>query len=465
MLPVVAVLVIAVLMLYRHSLRLSKAEANLRISRDRANLDLQMIVHQSRVMQEHQRQPTDALSDCSQPGQRSSQLVAPPYSLPPGPPSSSGPSAAEHEVAHVLLSCAGGQANHQTGQANHQNGQGAGVAAEAVGSGVAALATVPSAAPIPCAVPNQQWHAQSMAGVACGGVAAMATAPSGCGKSWLGFGEALSAAPIPVVAVAPNHQWRALSAGVFGCHDNQCAGVAAMATSCSHPSAARILAPSHGQWHGHSVTCGGVAAASSVPSAAPNGYQYQGYAQSAGMACGDAAPISCAAPLPCAPIASTAAAASYDPTRSLGGCCTSQSTNTTKPTPEQALQLARHSILVAQTQIEVHRVVRTLGMALGATRMESGTIKALHAVLLQLARPGMSDVEAYTATGASRSNFTKWRRRVQNVQLDYGHHNTSPHPASATALPPQAAPMAAPLVAQIATSARVPTSDTRGVWL
>ena len=85
------------------------------------------------------------------------------------------------------------------------------------------------------------------------------------------------------------------------------------------------------------------------------------------------------------------------------------------PTPEQALLIARRDILVAEDQIHVHRVIRTLGLALGATRMEAGTIRALHAVLLQQARPGMHDIEAYRSTGASKSNFSKWRRRVQHI--------------------------------------------------
>ena len=84
-------------------------------------------------------------------------------------------------------------------------------------------------------------------------------------------------------------------------------------------------------------------------------------------------------------------------------------------TPEEAILVARRDIMVAQDQIQVQRVVRTLGMALGASRIETGTAKALHAVLLQLARPGVSDIEAYRSTGASRSNFTKWRRRVQQI--------------------------------------------------
>ena len=96
------------------------------------------------------------------------------------------------------------------------------------------------------------------------------------------------------------------------------------------------------------------------------------------------------------------------------------SNGVTEPIPEQALLVARRSILVAQNQVDVHRIVRTLGTALGASRMEVGTIRALHAVLLQLAWPEMKDSEAYRSTGASRSNFTKWRTRCQNVQSTGG---------------------------------------------
>ena len=126
------------------------------------------------------------------------------------------------------------------------------------------------------------------------------------------------------------------------------------------------------------------------------------------------------------------------------------------PTPEQALLIACRDILISQDEIHVHRVVRTLGMALGATRMVLPTIRALHAVLLQQARPwpGMNDGEAHRSTGASRSNFTKWRRRVELIQSTGGGSAVYEHlvnaflpptplflpPASAPALPPQGAP-------------------------
>ena len=104
----------------------------------------------------------------------------------------------------------------------------------------------------------------------------------------------------------------------------------------------------------------------------------------------------------------------------------------------QALEEALHRIQLAHTDMEVFKVVNLLAVALGARRTEMGTVKALHAVLLQLVRPGISNAEACNATGASTSNFSKWRRQVQKVQLD--HHlylaaQDAPAPA-ATAAPP-----------------------------
>ena len=96
-------------------------------------------------------------------------------------------------------------------------------------------------------------------------------------------------------------------------------------------------------------------------------------------------------------------------------------------TPEQeALLVARRDILAAQDQIHVYRVVRTLGTALKVTRLEVGTVRALHAVLQQLARPGMYDSEAYRSTGASRSNFSKWKRRVAHIQSGRGAEAAQP---------------------------------------
>ena len=183
------------------------------------------------------------------------------------------------------------------------------------------------------------------------------------------------------------------SAGVAGA---ACSGVAATAIV---PFAASIPLVAHYQWHtlsGDVARDGGVAAP--TPSVTPTH----------------------------TPTSSVAAAAAF---HELTGCLGCNQSNTDclaasdgVPTPEQALLIACRDILVAEDQIQVYRVVRTLGKALGATRMEKGTIRALHAVLLQQARPwpGMNDGEAHRSTGASRSNFTKWRRRVEQIQSTGG---------------------------------------------
>ena len=88
-------------------------------------------------------------------------------------------------------------------------------------------------------------------------------------------------------------------------------------------------------------------------------------------------------------------------------------------TPRQeAVSVAFNLAQVARTELEIYKLVRVLARALGASRAESGTIKALHAVLIQMGRPGMSDKEAYSSTGASVSNYKKWKRRVHHARLD-----------------------------------------------
>ena len=88
-------------------------------------------------------------------------------------------------------------------------------------------------------------------------------------------------------------------------------------------------------------------------------------------------------------------------------------------TPRQrAVHVARQRMQIARTNVESNQAAQTLALALGASRTEGGTIKALRAVLQQMDRPGMSEKEAYTSTGASLSNFVRWRRRVQYARLD-----------------------------------------------
>ena len=168
------------------------------------------------------------------------------------------------------------------------------------------------------------------------------------------------------------------------------------------------------------AACSGVAATRIVPSAASIPLvapRHQWHALSGDGFTAAPTPSVASTHTPTSSVA--AAAASHELTGSLG--CSQSNTNCLmasngEPTPEQALLVARRDILVSQDQIHVHRVVRTLGMALGATRMEVGSLRALHAVLLQQARPGMNSTEAYRSTGASKSNFQKWRRRVEVAQ-------------------------------------------------
>ena len=101
----------------------------------------------------------------------------------------------------------------------------------------------------------------------------------------------------------------------------------------------------------------------------------------------------------------------HEPPGSLGG-------QSNMSTGQQALHVARHRMHAASVEVEAHRAIRTLAIALGASRTEGGTIKALQAVLLQLEQPGMSCDEARTATGASMSNFMKWKRRVHQARLN-----------------------------------------------
>ena len=104
-------------------------------------------------------------------------------------------------------------------------------------------------------------------------------------------------------------------------------------------------------------------------------------------------------------------------------------------TPEQALEEACHCIQSAHTNTDrAHQVARTLAIALGAKRAELGTVKALHAVLLQVVWPTMENAEVCTATGASMSTFCKWRGRVH--QLVRLHSATVPPPSSLVSASP-----------------------------
>ena len=96
---------------------------------------------------------------------------------------------------------------------------------------------------------------------------------------------------------------------------------------------------------------------------------------------------------------------------------------------QQAISVAFDRIQVVQTEAEVCKVARALALALGSTRVEMATTKALHAVLLQMTRPGMTDWQAYTSTAASKANFVQWKRKVlkheRGLPLAYATYQVS----------------------------------------
>ena len=82
----------------------------------------------------------------------------------------------------------------------------------------------------------------------------------------------------------------------------------------------------------------------------------------------------------------------------------------------QAVHVARQSLQNTRDGEDICKILRNLCLALGSTRTVSGTIKAVHAALLNLDQP-MAERDAAALTGASLSNFKKWRKRVQHAQL------------------------------------------------
>jgi len=82
---------------------------------------------------------------------------------------------------------------------------------------------------------------------------------------------------------------------------------------------------------------------------------------------------------------------------------------------QQALYMARQRMQISRTDAEINQVINTLALALGAARPENATRKAVFAVLVSLNRPELSDQEVCASTGASLTNFKRWRRRVVNA--------------------------------------------------
>ena len=79
---------------------------------------------------------------------------------------------------------------------------------------------------------------------------------------------------------------------------------------------------------------------------------------------------------------------------------------------QKALHMARQRMQIARTDAEINQVVNTLALALGATRPEDATLKALFAVLVHLNRPEISEREVCASTGASSRSFKRWKSKV-----------------------------------------------------
>ena len=82
---------------------------------------------------------------------------------------------------------------------------------------------------------------------------------------------------------------------------------------------------------------------------------------------------------------------------------------------QQALYMARQRMQISRTDGEINQVVHTLALALGATRTEAASRKALLAVLVLLNRPEMSEEEVCASMGVSSRNFRRWQSRVLNA--------------------------------------------------
>ena len=89
LLLVVLLLVVMLMLCFRRHSRMSRERAILRISRDRANLDLQMISHQVQISVDTGSEDSSSLPDSLSAKRPISRRKAPAISLPPGPPSSS----------------------------------------------------------------------------------------------------------------------------------------------------------------------------------------------------------------------------------------------------------------------------------------------------------------------------------------------------------------------------------------
>ena len=343
--PLSVLLVVAVVLLvlcYRRHSHISRNEANLRISRDRANLDLQMLSHQVKTRVQVQSDESASLPD-SLPAKRRSTA-----SLPPGPPSSS----ASQSVGPVHP---GGGDTDSAGLV--QNTETCSSLAEGV-LGVQGSGTAPSpeTEPTPDRLPTPEAMDAFLVSLLADEEAVLELHNILTPAEAASIGRPAKEEPNPgYLPARPNPEVVASYLPTSGHVIPPVVTVAAVEVVAG-ATVAQQRVPVHVISHG-------------AQEVVDNRLQWQGGNQ------------------PMTP-------------------------------RQQALYVALQRVHFARTEIEIYQLVHMLATALGASRTESGTIKALHAVLIQMVRPGMSEKQACSSTGASMSNFKKWRRRVQHAQLD-----------------------------------------------
>ena len=401
----VGLLVVFVLLVlgYRRHSRVSRNEANLRISRDRANFDLQMMSHQ--VQGRVHFQPDDAASlpdSDSLPSKRATSLrKAHAPSLPPGPPSSANDHEQEEEPALSAAPATWHANRTQIGSAPQQTvarSQWHQPSAMLFSLLQRANFSVPPKRPAPPDEPASTPRAKraftldsppttlpTRASSASGSSIAL---PLGLqGESTQSIGSALTA---PTLGLEDEEDFEPTAAelAAFLADEEVMLEIQALPDLLGCPPARaspEMVADVSVTWQ--QVAAHGVQeAVRSVPDISGS-----------------------------------------TPARKLdGGGSERHLADHGMTRGQQALYMARQRMQIARTDVEIYQIIHTLALALGATRTEAGSHKALLAVLVLLNHPEMDKHAVCASTGASATNFNRWQRRVLNAQAGSSPHTIDP---------------------------------------
>ena len=392
----VAFVVLLVLGYRRHS-RVSRDRANLRISRDRANFDLQMMSHQSQVRVQIQSDESASLPD-SLPSKRSTSLrKAQATSLPPGPPSSSNDQQSvvgQEEEPALSAAPATWLANRFGTEAN---------------SGEAVMAPAPSTAARTFGPFSLLRHASSFSAPP-----KRPAQPESASAPRAKRAFTLDSPPAVLPPGAPSASGSSIAPPP--------AGLQSLAEGKSTQSSdSALTAPALGLEEDFEPTAAELAAFLEDEEVM---LEMQSLPDILGSTPAWANPEMVAdvrAPRQRVVADRVQEAVQSAPTppeaEPSGPGWLNERFNEIDGTTrgQQALHMARQRMQIARTDAEINQVVNTLALALGATRPEDATLKALFAVLVHLNRPEMSEREVCASTGASFGNFKRWRRRVLNA--------------------------------------------------